>query len=44
MPSDMLTSAIAIYDSTAGKVTFSDFVKDNLLVVFSHHRFLLPLV
>ena len=30
----MLTSAIAIYDSTAGKVTFSDFVKDNLLVVF----------
>ena len=34
MPSDMLTSAIAIYDSTAGKVTFSDFVKDNLLVVF----------
>ena len=34
MPSDMLTSALAIYDSTAGKVTFSDFVKDNLLVVF----------
>ena len=34
MPSDMLTSAIAIYDSTASKVTFSDFVKDNLLVVF----------
>ena len=34
MPSDMLTSAIAIYDSTAGRVTFSDFVKDNLLVVF----------
>ena len=34
MPSDMLTSAIAIYDSTAGKVTLSDFVKDNLFVVF----------
>ena len=34
MPSDMLTSALAIYDSTADKVTFSDFVKDNLLVVF----------
>ena len=30
----MLTSALAIYDSTAGKVTFYDFVKDNLLVVF----------
>ena len=35
MPSDMLTSALAIYDSTADKVTFSDFVKDNLLVFFS---------
>ena len=34
MPSDMLTSALAIYDSTADKVTFCDFVKDNLLVVF----------
>ena len=34
MPSDMLTSALAIYDSTADKVTFSDFVKDNLLAVF----------
>ena len=34
MPSDMLTSALAIYDSTADKVTFYDFVKDNLLVVF----------
>ena len=34
MPSDMLTSALAIYDSTADKVTFSDFVKDNLLGVF----------
>ena len=31
MPSDMLTSALAIYDSTADKVTFSDFVKDNML-------------
>ena len=35
MPSDMLTSALAIYDSTADKVTFSDFVKDNLLVFFA---------
>ena len=34
MPSDMLTSALAIYDSTADKVTFYDFVKDNMLVVF----------
>ena len=34
MPSDMLTSALAIYDSTTGKVTFSDFVKDNMLVFF----------
>ena len=34
MPSDMLTSALAIYDSTADKVTFSDFVKDNLLGFF----------
>ena len=34
MPSDMLTSALAIYDSTADKVTLSDFVKDNLAVVF----------
>lgn len=33
MPSDMLTSALAIYDSTPGKITFSDFVKDNLLAV-----------
>ena len=31
MPSDMLTSALAIYDSTADKVTFYDFVKDNML-------------
>ena len=30
MPSDMLTSALAIYDSTADKVTFYDFVKDNM--------------
>ena len=35
MPSDMLTSALAIYDSPADKVTFSDFVKDNLLVFFA---------
>ena len=35
MPSDMLTSALAIYDSTADKITFSDFVKDNLLVFFA---------
>ena len=34
MPSDMLTSALAIYDSTADKVTFSDFVKDNLTAFF----------
>ena len=33
MPSDMLTSAIAIYDSTADKVTFFEFLKDNLKVV-----------
>ena len=31
MPSGMLTSALAIYDSTADKVTFLDFVKDNML-------------
>ncbi|MBS5301240.1 MAG: response regulator [Clostridiaceae bacterium] len=35
MPSDMLTSTLAIYDSTADKVTFSDFIKDNLPVVFA---------
>ena len=34
MPSDMLTSALAIYDSTPDKVTFWDFVKDNMLVFF----------
>ena len=34
MPSDMLTSALAIYDSTPDKVTFSDFVKDNMLAFF----------
>ena len=33
MPSDMLTSAIAIYDSTADKVTFYEFLKDNLGIV-----------
>ena len=32
----MLTSALAIYDSTADKVTLSDFVKDDLAVVFCH--------
>ena len=35
MPSDMLTSALTIYDSTADKVTFLDFVKDNLLAFFA---------
>ena len=35
MPSDMLTSALAIYDSTADKVTFWDFVKDNMLAFFA---------
>ena len=35
MPSDMLTSALAIYDSTADKVTFYDFVKDNMIVFFA---------
>ena len=34
MPSDMLTSALAIYDSTADKVTFLDFVKDNMFAFF----------
>ena len=34
MPSDMLTSALAIYDSTADKVTLYDFIKDNMLAVF----------
>ena len=34
MPSDMLTSALAIYDSTADRVTFFDFVKDNMPVFF----------
>ena len=36
----MLTSALAIYDSTADRVTFSDFVKDNLLVFFATVGFL----
>jgi len=40
MPSDMLTSVLAIYDSTADKVTFSDFIKDNLLVFFATVGFL----
>ncbi len=35
MPSGMLTSALAIYDSTADKVTFLDFVKDNMLAFFA---------
>ena len=35
MPSDMLTSALAIYDSTAEKVTFYAFVKDNMIVFFA---------
>ena len=35
MPSDMLTSTLAIYDSTADKVTFYDFVKDNMLAFFA---------
>ena len=34
MPSDILTSALAIYDSTADKVTFWDFVKDNMPAFF----------
>lgn len=33
MPSDMLTSAIAMYDSTAYKTTFYVFLKDHLAVV-----------
>ena len=40
MPSDMLTSALAIYDSTADKVTFYDFVKDNMLAFLSRQEFL----
>ena len=40
MPSDMLTSALAIYDSTADKVTFLDFVKDNMLAFFVTAGFL----
>ena len=49
MPSDMLTSALAIYDSTADKVTFSDFIKDNMLAFFisarcfgTHHHWYYP--
>ena len=34
MPSDMLTSALAIYDSTADKVTLWNFVKDNMPAFF----------
>ena len=40
MPSDMLTSALAIYDSTADKVTFLDFIKDNMLAFFVTAGFL----
>lgn len=40
MPSDMLTSALAIYDSTADKVTFYDFVKDNMFAFLSRQDFL----
>ena len=39
MPSDMLTSALAIYDSTEDKVTFFDFIKDNLPVFFGATSF-----
>ena len=35
MPSGMLTSALAIYDSTADKVTFYGFVKDNMIAFFA---------
>ena len=44
MPSDMLTSALAIYDSTADKVTFSDFVKDNMLAFFVTAGFFLLII
>ena len=40
MPSDMLTSALAIYESTADKVTFFDFIKDNSPVFFATTSFL----
>ena len=40
MPSDMLTSALAIYDSTPDKVTLCDFVKDNMLAFFVTTGFL----
>lgn len=43
MPSDMLTSALAIYDSTADKVTFYNFVKDNMLVFLLRQDFLYSL-
>ena len=39
MPSDMLTSALAIYDSTPDKVTFLDFLKDNILAFLSRQDF-----
>ena len=40
MPSEMLTSTLAIYGSTADKVTFLDFVKDNLIAVLLTGSFL----
>ena len=40
MPSDMLTSALAIYDSTPDKVTLYDLVKDNMLAFFATTGFL----
>ena len=40
MPSDMLTSALAIYDSTPDKVTLYDLVKDNMLGFFATTGFL----
>ena len=33
MPSDMLTSAVAIYDSSVNKTSFYEFLKDNLVFV-----------
>ena len=39
----MLTSALAIYDSTADKVTFLDFIKDNMLAFLLQQDFLYSL-
>ena len=33
MPSSMLTGALSMYENTLKKVTFTDFIKENLLVV-----------